>query len=75
MRRCHTAAERFGFTYEGTFRKHSVVKGRNRDTAWYAMLDDDWPTIKRGFEAWLDPANFDADGGQLSRLRVPRPAP
>lgn len=62
------AAERFGFTYEGTFRKHSVVKGRNRDTAWYAMLDDEWPAINRGFEAWLDPANFDADGNQLRSL-------
>ncbi len=66
------AAERFGFTYEGTFRKHSVVKGRNRDTAWFAMTDDDWPAIKRGFEAWLDPANFDGDGKQRRSLEACR---
>jgi RimJ/RimL family protein N-acetyltransferase len=66
------AAERFGLTYEGTFRKHSVVKGRNRDTAWYAMTDDEWPAIKRGFEAWLDPANFGGDGNQLRSLEACR---
>ncbi len=69
------AAKRFGFTYEGAFRKHSVVKGRNRDTAWFAMLDDDWPAIKRGFGAWLDPANFDGDGNQLRSLEECRIAP
>lgn len=53
------AAERFGFTFEGVFRKHLVVKGRNRDTAWYAIIDDDWPAIRAGFERWLDPPNFD----------------
>lgn len=62
------AAERFGFTFEGIFRKHMVVKGRNRDTAWYAIVDEDWPPIRTAFERWLDPGNFDASGRQLSRL-------
>ncbi len=53
------AAQRFGFTFEGIFRQHMVIKGRNRDTAWYAMTDREWPGIKAAFEAWLDPANFD----------------
>lgn len=62
------AAERFGFTYEGTFHQHMVVKGRNRDTAWFAMTDTAWPRLKAGYEAWLGPGNFDADGQQRSRL-------
>jgi len=62
------AAERFGFTFEGIFRKHQVVKGRNRDTAWYAIVDDDWPAIRAGFEAWLADANFDAAGRQRATL-------
>jgi RimJ/RimL family protein N-acetyltransferase len=62
------AAERFGFTFEGIFRQHQIVKGQNRDTAWYAMLDHEWPAIRAGFEAWLDGANFDADGRQRRRL-------
>jgi RimJ/RimL family protein N-acetyltransferase len=62
------AAERFGFSFEGIFRKHMVVKGENRDTAWYAMTDDDWPRIKAGMERWLDPKNFDADGAQRISL-------
>jgi RimJ/RimL family protein N-acetyltransferase len=69
------AADRFGFTFEGVFRKHMVVKGRNRDTAWYAITDDDWPAIRAGFEAWLSPDNFHADGTQrrtLRQLRAPR---
>jgi RimJ/RimL family protein N-acetyltransferase len=64
------AAERFGFTFEGIFRSHMVVKGRNRDTAWYAIVDEDWPRIRAGMERWLDPANFDADGKQKERLDV-----
>ena len=64
------AATRLGFTYEGTFRKHLVVKGRNRDTAWYAMIDDDWPRIKANFEIWLSPDNFDADGRQIQSLNT-----
>jgi RimJ/RimL family protein N-acetyltransferase len=62
------AAERFGFTFEGVFRKHQVVKGRNRDTAWYAITDDEWPAIQRGFEAWLAPENMDHEGRQRRSL-------
>jgi RimJ/RimL family protein N-acetyltransferase len=53
------AAERFGFRFEGVFRHHMVVKGRNRDTAWFAITDDEWPAIRAGFRAWLSPANRD----------------
>ena len=63
------AAERFGFTFEGVFRNHQVIKGRNRDTAWFAITDDEWPPIRRGFQAWLAPANFDRDGMQKRALR------
>jgi RimJ/RimL family protein N-acetyltransferase len=63
------AARRFGFTYEGTFRQHMVVKGRNRDTAWFSILDREWPAIRAAFEQWLSPENFDADGRQRSGLR------
>jgi RimJ/RimL family protein N-acetyltransferase len=66
--RSRRAAERFGFTFEGVFRKHMIVKGRNRDTAWYAIVDDDWPAVRAGFEAWLAPENFDAAGAQLATL-------
>jgi RimJ/RimL family protein N-acetyltransferase len=65
------AADRFGFAFEGVFRNHQIVKGRNRDTAWYAIIDADWPAIRSGFEAWLSPDNFDGDGIQrvdLTRL-------
>jgi RimJ/RimL family protein N-acetyltransferase len=64
------AALRFGFAFEGIFRSHMVVKGRNRDTAWFAMTDADWPRIKAGMERWLEPANFDAEGTQKERLQV-----
>lgn len=70
--RSRRAALRYGFTWEGTFRQHLVVKGRNRDTAWYAIVDGDWPAIKAGFEAWLDPINFDADGVQKRSLEEGR---
>ena len=63
-----TAAARFGFRFEGIFRQHMIIKGRNRDTAWFAMTDGDWPTAKLSFERWLDPANFDASGGQKTSL-------
>ncbi len=63
------AAERFGFSFEGVFRQHMVVKGKNRDTAWFAMIDRDWPRLKAGYEAWLDPENFDEAGRQRQRLR------
>jgi RimJ/RimL family protein N-acetyltransferase len=62
------AAIRFGFTYEGLFRQHMVVKGFNRDTAWYAMLDREWPARKRAFETWLAPENFDEAGRQRRSL-------
>lgn len=64
----HKAALRFGYTAEGIFRQHLVVKGLNRDTAWYAMIDKDWPIIKQAFELWLQPSNFDAEGQQIARL-------
>jgi RimJ/RimL family protein N-acetyltransferase len=66
--RSRRAAERFGFTFEGVFRQHMIVKGRNRDTAWFALLDGEWPAARAAFEAWLRPENFDADGRQRSRL-------
>jgi RimJ/RimL family protein N-acetyltransferase len=62
------AAQRLGFTYEGLFRQATMYKGRNRDTAWYSIIDTEWPRIKAAFEAWLDPANFDADGRQKQPL-------
>jgi RimJ/RimL family protein N-acetyltransferase len=66
------AALRFGFTYEGAFRQHMVLKGQNRDTAWFAMVDIDWPSIRSAFEQWLAPANFDAAGQQKARLATCR---
>jgi RimJ/RimL family protein N-acetyltransferase len=66
------AAERFGFRYEGTFAQHRVFKGRNRDTAWFAITDARWPTLRAGFSAWLAPANFDADGRQRQSLAALR---
>ncbi len=68
------AAIRFGFGFEGIFRQHLVVKGRNRDTAWYAIVDKEWPAIRTGFEAWLRPENFDAAGRQKANLASLRPA-
>ncbi|MBL8806711.1 MAG: GNAT family N-acetyltransferase [Rhodospirillales bacterium] len=62
------AAQRLGFSYEGLFRQHMIVKGRNRDTAWYSMLDREWPARKAAFESWLDPSNFDAAGAQKISL-------
>jgi len=62
------AAERLGFSYEGIFRQAAVVKGRNRDTAWFAAIDAEWPALKAAFETWLDPANFDAGGRHRLRL-------
>lgn len=63
----HTAT-RLGFRFEGLFRQHMIVKGHNRDTAWFSMLDKEWPAVKRGFELWLDESNFDADGKQKKTL-------
>jgi RimJ/RimL family protein N-acetyltransferase len=62
------AALRFGFTWEGLFRQHMVVKGENRDTAWYSILDSEWPDRKARFERWLAPENFDAYGRQIRSL-------
>lgn len=68
------AAQRLGFSYEGLFRQAAVVKGRSRDTAWYAIIDGEWPALRAAYERWLDPGNFAADGRQrvaLSALTAP----
>jgi RimJ/RimL family protein N-acetyltransferase len=62
------AAARLGFRYEGLFRQATITKGRNRDTAWFSIIDGEWPAVRAALEAWLDPANFDADGGQRRNL-------
>ena len=62
------AGQRLGLSYEGVFRQALVVKGRNRDTAWFAAIDREWPALKEAFDAWLSPRNFDADGHQIERL-------
>ncbi len=62
------AAKRLGFRFEGTFRQAAVVKGHNRDTDWYSILDGDWPAQQKAFERWLSPANFDKSGRQIRRL-------
>jgi hypothetical protein len=71
------AARRLGFSYEGTTRQATVYKGRSRDTAWYSIIDTEWPALRGAFEAWLDPGNFDSAGRQRSRLSdltcVPNP--
>jgi RimJ/RimL family protein N-acetyltransferase len=64
------AALRLGFTYEGTFRQATVYKGRNRDSAWYSVIDSEWPARRAAFERWLDPANFDEQGRQRTRLNT-----
>jgi RimJ/RimL family protein N-acetyltransferase len=73
--KCHSlnaasrsAALRLGFTFEGIFRQHLIVKGRTRDTAWFSIVDSEWPRIRAAFEAWLAPENFDAMGKQKRRL-------
>ena len=71
------AAERFGFTYEGIFRQHMVIKGRNRDTAWFSIIDSEWPSRRAAFGQWLAPGNFDRDGRQrrsLTEIRAALPA-
>ncbi len=62
------AAARFGFSYEGIFRQATIYKSRNRDTAWFAMIDREWPALRAAYETWLDPANFDTDGRQKQPL-------
>lgn len=73
-RRSRQAAQRLGFSYEGIFRQATLSRGRNRDTAWFAMIDKEWPMLEQAFTTWLDDANFDADGRQrvaLSSLTAP----
>lgn len=70
--RSKRAAERFGFSHEGLFRQHQVRKGRNRDTAWFSIIDPEWPAVQRAFERWLSAENFDAQGQQLQRLQALR---
>lgn len=62
------AAQRLGLSFEGVFRQATVYKGRNRDTAWYAVIDAEWPALHQAFRAWLAPANFDSAGRQRTRL-------
>jgi RimJ/RimL family protein N-acetyltransferase len=62
------AAARVGFTFEGIFRQHMVVKGESRDTAWFSIIDNEWPALRQVFERWLDPANFDLKGRQKKRM-------
>lgn len=64
------AAERLGFTFEGIHRQAMLYKGRNRDTAWYSIIDSEWPALAKAFERWLDPANFDGAGRQRTSLRA-----
>lgn len=64
------AADRFGFTYEGLFRQHFIIKGRNRDTTWYSIIDKEWPAIRKNFEAWLADSNFDENGKEKAKLQV-----
>ncbi len=68
------AAARYGFTFEGIFRQHMVVKGRNRDTAWFSIVDGEWPDVKAGFERWLADENFDGEGRQRRSLEACREA-
>jgi RimJ/RimL family protein N-acetyltransferase len=69
-----TAALRLGFRFEGLFRQATVYKGRNRDTAWFSIIDSEWPGLRQAFERWLDPANFDAVGRQRASLASLREA-
>lgn len=62
------AAQRLGFSFEGLFRQHMIIKGRNRDTAWFSVTDGEWPALNEVFRQWLAPANFTGDGGQILRL-------
>jgi len=66
------SALRFGFQFEGVFRQHMVVKGKNRDTAWFAIIDAEWPAIRAGMERWLDAGNFDSEGRQRHSLAETR---
>ena len=67
-KRSSEAAKRYGFIFEGIFRQHNIVKGHNRDTAWFAIIDKDWDRIKKNYETWLDKINFDREGRQKTSL-------
>lgn len=67
------AAERLGFRYEGIFRQAMVMKGRNRDTAWFSIIDEEWPGVQAALEQWLDPSNFDQAGRQREPLHTLMP--
>jgi RimJ/RimL family protein N-acetyltransferase len=67
------AAKRYGFTFEGIFRQHYIVKGRNRDTAWFSMIDKEWPQAREAFNRWLDAENFDAAGRERAKLKIASP--
>jgi RimJ/RimL family protein N-acetyltransferase len=69
------AADRLGFQFEGIFRQADIVKGRNRDTAWYAIIDAEWPRVRQAFRTWLAADNFDTQGRQRSNLRARRGRP
>ena len=69
------AAARLGFTFEGIFRQATIYKQRSRDTAWFSIIDTEWPSLRTEFNRWLDPENFDADGTQRSPLDAAHPAP
>jgi RimJ/RimL family protein N-acetyltransferase len=71
--RSRAAAQRLGFRYEGLFRQAVVYKGRSRDTAWFSVIDSEWPSLRAAFERWLDPSNFDAEGRQRAGLASFRP--
>jgi RimJ/RimL family protein N-acetyltransferase len=64
------AADRFGFVFEGIFRQHYIVKGRNRDTAWYSIINTEWKPVREAFEKWLQPVNFDGKGRQITPLKT-----
>jgi RimJ/RimL family protein N-acetyltransferase len=66
------AALRLGFHYEGLFRQHVVYKGRSRDTTWFSVIDNDWPVLRRAFQRWLEPGNFDSEGRQRTNLSTLR---
>lgn len=67
-----SAAQRFGFQFEGIFRQDMIIKGESRDTTWFSMIDSEWPALRAEYERWLAPDNFDAAGGQKSRLETGR---
>ncbi len=63
-----SSAQRFGFSFEGVFRNHLIIKGENRNTAWFSIIDSEWPDIKKGYKKWLNPVNFNENGVQLCSL-------